>query len=115
MAIEISTTQQNNCDLVSVSGRIDSYSAPKFAETLKSITDAGRYHIVVDLANVNYVSSAGLRVLIDVQKACRFQKRGEACLANVPQRVYDTLELAGFVPLFKFFDNINSAIQSFSQ
>jgi anti-anti-sigma factor len=115
MAIEISTFQQENCDLVSIIGRVDSYTAPKLAEVLRAITDAGRFNVVLDLTNVSYVSSAGLRVLIDVQKACRYQKRGEAYLVNVPQRVYDTLELAGFVPLFKIFDDINKAIQNFPQ
>ena len=115
MAMDISTVQQENYDLVSVSGRIDSYTAPKLAEVLKSITDAGRFNIVLELTNVSYVSSAGLRVCIDVQKAWRVQKRGEALLVSVPQRVCDTLELAGFMPLFKIFDDINKAVQNFSQ
>ena len=113
MAIDINTVQSEYCDVVSITGRIDSYTAPTFSESLKAITDAGRYNIVLDLVNVNYVSSAGLRLLIDIQKACRYQKRGETCLANVPQRVFDTLELAGFTPLFKIFDDVNTAVQHF--
>ncbi len=113
MAMDINIVQHEYCDVVSITGRIDSYTAPKFSEALKAITDAGRFNIVLDLVDVNYVSSAGLRVLIDVQKACRYQKLGETCLVNVPQRVFDTLELAGFTPLFKIFDDLNKAVQNF--
>ncbi len=111
--MEITSTSYKRCDLVQASGRIDSFTAPQLADTLRQITDAGRFKIVLEMSNVTYVSSAGLRVLIDVQKTCRQLNRGEIILASVPQRIYETLDLAGFVPLFKFFDNSVSAVGSF--
>jgi len=107
--MDINTTQYKNCDLVKVSGRVDSLTAPQLAEVLKSITDSSRFAIVLDLENVTYTSSAGLRVMIDTQKTCK-PHRGEVVLACVPQRVYETLDLAGLVVLFRFFDNITTAI-----
>lgn len=108
--MEINTTQYKQCDLVKVKGRVDSLTAPQLAEALKIITDAGRFKIVLDLSEVSYVSSAGLRVMIDVQKTCRHLNRGEMALCGVPQRIYETLDLAGFVPLFKFFEDATSAV-----
>ena len=64
------------------------------------------------MSGVEFLSSAGLRVLIDVQKTCKRWNRGELVLANVPQRIYETLDLAGFVPLFKFFDDVVEAVGS---
>jgi anti-sigma B factor antagonist len=55
-----------------------------------------------------------LRVMIDLQKTCRLNKRGEAVLLHLPQRVYETLELAGFLPLFKLFENLDLALNNFS-
>jgi anti-sigma B factor antagonist len=52
-------------------------------------------------------------VLISTQKTCKRYNRGEIVLVNVPQRIYDALELAGFVPLFKIFDDITAAVGSF--
>ncbi len=65
------------------------------------------------MGDVEYVSSAGLRVLISVQKTCKRWNRGHLVLAEVPQRVYETLDLAGFLPLFDIFDDVTSAVGNF--
>lgn len=111
--MEANVTQYKHCDLVEVNGRVDSYTAPKFAEVLEGITDEGRYKIVLDMDDVDYMSSAGLRVLISTQKTCKRYNRGEVILARVPERIYEALDLAGFVPLFKFFDNVTDAVGYF--
>ncbi len=111
--MEITSTSYKQCDLVQVSGRVDSFTAPNLSDALRAITDAGRYKIALDMAGVSYVSSAGLRVLIDTQKTCKSLSRGELVLACVPPRIYETLDLAGFVPLFKFFDDTSKAVGSF--
>jgi len=108
--MEISTHQYKHGDLVKVTGRIDSATASQLAKTLDGITDAGRYKIVLDLSEVEFMSSAGLRVLISTQKTCKRYNRGELALALVPKRIYDALDLAGFVPLFRFYDNTLDAI-----
>lgn len=111
--MELLTTSFNQCDLVTVSGRVDSYTAPKLSELLRGITSEQRFHIVLNLGDVNYVSSAGLRILIDIQKICKKEGMGEIVLVDVPSRVYETLELAGFTPLFKFFDEDSAAVKYF--
>jgi anti-anti-sigma factor len=111
--MEITVTPKENCDLVVIKGRIDSYTAPNLSESLSEITKHQRYKIILEMSEVSYVSSAGLRVLIDIQKTCKNMHQGEVLLVNIPQRVYETLELAGFVPLFKFYNNVESAIDKF--
>ncbi|MFZ0533912.1 MAG: STAS domain-containing protein [Anaerolineales bacterium] len=111
--MEVTVTSIDNCDLVVIKGRIDSYTAPNLSDNLNEITKHDIYKIILDMSDVSYVSSAGLRVLIDVQKTCKKLNQGEVLLVNIPQRVYETLELAGFVPLFKFYNNVPSALASF--
>jgi anti-sigma B factor antagonist len=111
--MEVTISHMDNCSLATVTGRIDSYTAPQLSEVLNQITNKSIYKIILDLNDVTYVSSAGLRVFIDMQKKCKRNNQGEILLANVPQRVYETLELAGFVPLFKFFNNVSSALTEF--
>jgi anti-sigma B factor antagonist len=111
--MEITTNQFKRCDLVKVAGRIDSNTAPQLAEAFSSINEAERFRIVFDMSDVDFISSAGLRVMINVQKTCKRWNRGELVLASVPQRVYDALDLAGFVPLFRFYDNVVEAVGSF--
>ena len=108
--MEITTTHYKHSDLVKVSGRVDSFTAPKLAEVMEATTESGRYKIVFDMSELEYMSSAGLRVLISTQKTCKRYNRGEVVLACVPQRIYDALDLAGFVPLFKFYDDVTAAV-----
>lgn len=108
--MEINTTQYKHCDLVKPDGRVDSATAPQLAKILDEITDSGRFKIILDLEKVDFMSSAGLRVLISTQKTCKRYNRGEVVLAAVPKRIHDALDLAGFIPLFKFFDSALDAV-----
>lgn len=111
--MDVITSQFKRCDLVRVTGRIDSYTAPRLAEAFDAINEAGRFKIVFDMSDVEYISSAGLRVMINTQKTCKRWNRGEMVLAGVPQRIHGALDLTGFVPLFKFFDDVTEAVGSF--
>jgi anti-sigma B factor antagonist len=111
--MEITTTQYKHCDLVKVTQRVDSQTAPQLAEALDAITNAGRFKIAIDMSEIDFMSSAGLRVLINTQKICKRFNRGEVILAQVPERIYEALDLAGFVPLFSFFDDVTTAVGHF--
>ena len=108
--MDISYTRYKHCDLVKPEGRVDSATAPQLAKSLDDITKAGRFKIVLDLSGVDVMSSAGLRVLISTQKTCKRYNRGEIVLAAVPKRIHDAFELAGFIPLFRFYDNALDAV-----
>jgi anti-sigma B factor antagonist len=110
--MELTTTQFKHCDLVSVKGRIDSATAPQLADALDAIKTAGRFRIVVDMSGVDFISSAGLRVLIATQKECKRYNRGEVSLAAVQPKVQSALELAGFDALFKIHKDTLSAVGS---
>jgi anti-sigma B factor antagonist len=111
--MEVTTKQFKRSDLVKATGRIDSQTAPQLAEVFEALTEAERFKIVFDMSEVEFLSSAGLRVLINVQKTCKRWNRGELVLANVTQRIQETLDLAGFVPLFRFSDDVLEAVGSF--
>ena len=111
--LEATTNQFKRCDLVKATGRVDSHSAPQLADAFDAINEAGRFKIVFDMSGVDYISSAGLRVIINVQKTCKRWNRGEMVLAGVPEKVYGALNLAGFVPLFKIYDDVAEAVGSF--
>jgi|YNPNPStandDraft_1061719.scaffolds.fasta_scaffold03312_5 anti-sigma B factor antagonist len=110
--MEVTTEQFKRCDLVKVTGRIDSNTSPQLSKALESILEQGRFKIVLDMSGVDFISSAGLRVLISTQKTCKKWNRGELVLVGVPQRIKDVMDLAGFVPLFKFYDTAVEAVGS---
>ena len=111
--MEVSTAEFKRCSLVKATGRVDSQTAPQLAEAFAAITDAGRHKIVFDMEDVNFVSSAGLRVMIDVQKTCKRWNRGEMVLAGVRPQIHSAMELVGFLPLFRIFDDVTVAVGSF--
>ena len=111
--MEVTTKEYKSSDLITVNGRIDSYSAPQLAETLDGLVSNGHYKIVLDMSAVEFMSSAGLRVMISTQKGCKKHKNGELVLAAVPDRICKALDLAGFTPMFSIFDDTMDAVGHF--
>jgi len=111
--MEITTQEFKHCDLFKVTGRVDSATAPKFSQALEDANGSGRYKIVVDMSELEYMSSAGFRALLATQRNCKRYNRGELVLANVPDRIREALELAGFTELFRIFDSPLEAVGSF--
>jgi anti-sigma B factor antagonist len=112
--MEFKTTNMKRCELVSVSGQIDSVQAPEFEQELLGLIQAGTKNMVLNLAEVTFISSAGLRSLISAQiKVRRMVPRGEVVLSEVPSQLKGTLELVGFHHLFRFFDSDAEAVGIF--
>lgn len=111
--MQIISNQLKHCDLLKVSGRIDSATAPHLNEALNKITEAGRFKIVLDMSDVDFISSAGMRVMVNFQKVCRRYNRGEIALAALPPTIFAALELAGFTAFFKIYDDAVIAVGNF--
>jgi anti-sigma B factor antagonist len=111
--MEINIKEFRRCSVIEPVGRIDSQTAPQLAEAFQGLTEDGRFKIVLDMSQVGFISSAGLRVLINTQKTCKRWNRGEVVLANVPPVIYEALDLAGFDALFKMYDDVTEAVGSF--
>jgi anti-sigma B factor antagonist len=111
--MEIKKKQFKHCDLVDVTGRVDSSTAPLLGDTLNEITNEGRFHIVIDFSNLDFLSSAGIWVLVNTQKTCKRYNRGEVVMVNIPERILATLDLAGLVPFFTISDDLTEAIGNF--
>ena len=111
--MEITTQEFKHCDLITIKGRIDSATAPQMAQALESANESGKYKLVVDMAGLEYMSSAGFRSLLAAQRNSKKYNRGEVVLANVPVRIREALELAGFTELFKSFDDTLAAVGHF--
>ena len=78
---------------VTVTGRIDTVTAPEFEAGVQPYLD-DITNLTIDFKEVNYVSSAGLRVLLSLQK--KMMAQGEMKLVNVSEAVNDVFEVTGF-------------------
>jgi anti-sigma B factor antagonist len=111
--MEISTQEFKHCDLITIKGRVDSATAPQLAQALESANESGKYKLVIDMTALEYMSSAGFRALLAAQRNSKKYNRGEVVLVNVPDRIREALELAGFTELFKTFDDTLTAVGHF--
>jgi anti-sigma B factor antagonist len=111
--MEISTQEFKHCEMIKIKGRVDSATAPQLAQALEKAAEGGKYKLVVDMTELEYMSSAGFRALLAAQRNSRKYNRGEVVLASVPARIREALELAGFTELFKTFDDPLHAVGYF--
>ena len=70
-------------------------SPPSWARSLRNLTDAGHYKLVINMKDVTYTSSAALRELISTWKNCRRWNRGDMRLAEVNPNIKKVLDLTG--------------------
>ena len=111
--MEVTTQEFKQCNLITVKGRVDSATAAQLGEALEETTKSGQHKIVLDMSEVEQMSSAGMRVLIVTQKECKRLNRGEVVLAVVSDRIKEALDLVGFTPLFTIFDEVAPAVGYF--
>lgn len=111
--MEISVKEMKRSVLVNPSGRIDHQTAPELQKTLNDLINQGHFKIVLDLSDVSYISSAGLRVLLAARKSVKRWNRGDLRLAELQPYVRDTLELVGFTRIFDIYDSSVDAVGSF--
>lgn len=94
--------QQSTRDAVTVlapSGRIDTTTSAALEDALRRAVDGGTRDLLVDFSEVEYISSAGLRVFLVLAKRMR-DLGGRVVLCGLGQPVRQVFQLAGFLPLF---------------
>ena len=82
---------------INIDGKIDATNAPEFEEKINEIIKANQgMHTVLDADNLEYISSAGLRVLLRLRKA-----DPDLAVINVSPEVYSVFEMTGFTEMMK--------------
>ena len=113
--LEINVADHNPVTLVEVSGRVDSMNANQFGEALGEQIEDGHIYLVLDLSSVEYMSSAGLREIVtSLKKAKKAQGKGDLRLAQPSQRVREVLEMAGLDTIFRIYETVTEAINSYA-
>jgi anti-sigma B factor antagonist len=111
--MELSHTSHKNSEVVKVAGRIDTATSDQLEKLLKTIQDGGRFNIVLDMAEVEFMSSRGFWVLVEAQKTSKKGNRGKLVLAAIPEKIKESLELIGMSEYFGVFDDVVGAVGSF--
>lgn len=101
--MEIKVQKQGTVLVVIVKGKIDTMTASDFGQTISDNLE-GVTRLTLDFSDVSYVSSMGLRMLLECQKNIRKQD-GEMQLINVQPAVMDVLKMTGFTKIVTILNN----------
>lgn len=94
MTIEKKT--ENGNVTLTISGRLDTTTAPELEKTLDSVLE-GTKELIFDMAGLEYISSAGLRVILKAQKAMNAQ--GSMKLTGVNDSIMEVFDITGFLDI----------------
>ena len=94
--LKINKTAENGKATLALEGRLDTVTAPELESALKEILP-GLTVLTLDFEKLEYISSAGLRVLLSAQKI--MSRQGEMKLTHVSSAIMDILEVTGFTEI----------------
>jgi anti-sigma B factor antagonist len=95
--------------VIEVSGEIDVYTAPRLREKIISLVDAGKYHLIVDMEDVEFLDSTGLGVLVGGLKRVRSHDGG-IDLVFTQVRILRIFRITGLSKVFDIYDSVADAV-----
>jgi anti-sigma B factor antagonist len=112
--MNITISQEANLTVIRIAGSIDSLTCDEAQAFFDKQINNTQKCLVIDLNQVDYLSSAGLRVLISALKNAR-QRGGDLYLGGLQDNVRQVLNLAGFASIFKIFSTVEEARDAFTK
>jgi anti-sigma B factor antagonist len=100
--------------VIKVGGYIDTTTSAELEHSLAAVLKSNCYNIIIDLGNVDYISSAGWGIFISEIKGIR-ESRGDLKLVRMIPDVYEVFELLEFHYILKAFDTLEDAIKDFEK
>ena len=94
--MEIERVEQGEKTILYVSGRVDTQTASEFQSILDDVVSDQKINLVLDFQDVEYVSSAGLRAILYIQKKIDSIPGAAMTLENVRDEVREVFEMTGF-------------------
>jgi anti-sigma B factor antagonist len=110
--MEVIEKKQEGISIVQLLGRLDSNTSPEFEQRLFKVIDDGELSVIVDFGELDYISSAGLRVLLKAAKQLK-RSQGKIVLCSMKDYIKEVFEIAGFVSLFPIAPSVGDAIKKF--
>ncbi|MFC1588160.1 STAS domain-containing protein [Planctomycetota bacterium] len=108
--MEISTSNNDNAIILDVSGDVNIQSAPALRSAIQQQVGKGAKRVVVRLAEVNYMDSSGVGVLVSGLKLAR-DKKVPFCLVEVSRNVMDVIEVTRLTKIFNIYTDLSTALE----
>jgi anti-sigma B factor antagonist len=105
--------QHGNVKIAQMPVRFDAQTSREVEKVLQEVLESGTNIILCNLAQTEYISSAGLRVLLAVAKNLK-KAEGQLCLCSTNTFVQEVLETSGLTTIFKIFKSEEDALKNLS-
>jgi len=110
----ITTPSILNLKIITIKGTFDAVTSMQVDEKVLPVIEQEKTNVILDLSNIDYVSSVGIMCLAQYQVLLNDKKRFLK-FVKPPQPVFDTLKIIGVASKFEMFDNLKAAISSFQK
>ncbi len=108
--MEITVTEEEKSTIVvSIKGRLDARTAGEFMKNMAEPIDRAENQLIINFDALEYISSAGLRVVLATAKKLE-AKKVNVLIAGLKDTVKSVFKISGFYMLFKIFDTVETAL-----
>lgn len=109
LGLDIKVEEIDKIIILRLLGRIDASSSSVLQEKLTALFNEKRYVILLDFSNIDYLSSAGLRVLLSFTKKCK-EKGGRLGIFSINEDVMEVIKLTGFDKILNIYKKEKEAL-----
>lgn len=102
--METQVEQKGDVVVVRVDGRLDAASSPQLEQKILAIIEQGHFKIVLNLIGVEYLSSAGMRLMLSISKRLK-NLEGKIVACSLSDEVMEVIKMAGFHQVLEFYPN----------
>ena len=110
--MQIDTTERDGATVVALAGKLDTSTSSEAETHLHGVVDAGATRLVIDFGELDFVSSAGLRVLLTTAKRLKAGS-GELRVCSLNDAVQEVFDISGFGSLLNVQPDVGAALGSF--
>jgi len=107
-------SQEGTLSVLSLEGYLDAHTAPQFERAIQGEIDAGRVQLIVDGAQLRYISSAGLGVFMSFIEEVR-EQGGDIKICSLVPKVRQIFDILGFQAIYDMVETRAAAVQRFAE
>ena len=110
--MEVVEKRQNGVCILELVGRLDSNTSADLEQKIFEVIRDGTKRLILDFERLNYISSAGFRVLLKTAKELQ-RSEGKIVLCSMKEYIKEVFEITGFSSLFPILPSVGDAVQQF--
>ena len=107
--MDIQEETQGSLVVVAPSGRVDGFTSPELEKRISEIIERGDHRVLLDCENMEYISSAGLRVVLVSAKKCQ-NEGGKLAVCALQPSCKSVMEVSGFLNMLEYHDTRDAAL-----